>query len=203
MQTLLKEIYDKHGAIVFNGDNYTEAWHKEAAKRGLPNFKTTVDALPVLGTPEVVELFEKYNVLSKRETESRLDIYLEQYIKTINVEAKLTIEMSKTMIFPAAIRYQGELAVTCANLKAVGYTFDTDTLDKVTALVKELQDATAALEKIAAHHGGGSLLEEAKYYSTKVVPAMLAVRKAADELEGIVADDHWPLPTYQEMLFIK
>ncbi|MGO9114504.1 MAG: glutamine synthetase III [Thermoguttaceae bacterium] len=202
-QTLLKEIYDKHGAIVFNGDNYTEAWHKEAAKRGLPNLKTTVDALPVLGTPEVIELFEKYNVLSKRETESRLDIYLEQYVKTINVEAKLTVEMAKTMIFPAAIRYQGELAVTCANLKAVGYTFDTDTLDQVTALVKDLQDATAALEKIAAHHGGGSLLEEATYYSTKVVPAMSAVRKAADELEAIVADDHWPLPTYQEMLFIK
>jgi glutamine synthetase len=203
VQTLLKEIYDKHGAIVFNGDNYCEAWHKEAAKRGLPNFRTTVESLPTLGTPEVIELFEKYNVLSKREVESRLDIYLEQYIKTINVEAKLTIEMSKTMIFPAAIRYQGELAVTCANLKAIGYTFDTATLDKVTALVKELQDSTAALEKIAAHHGGDSLLDEATYYSTKVVPAMLAVRKAADELEGIVADDHWPLPTYQEMLFIK
>jgi len=203
VQALLKEIYEKHGAIVFNGDNYCEAWHKEAAKRGLPNFKTTVEALPTLRTPEVIELFEKYNVLSRRETESRMDIYLEQYIKTINVEAKLTIEMSKTMIFPAAIRYQGELAVTCANLKAVGYTFDTDTLDEVTALVKELQDTTALLEKISAHHNGDSLLEEATYYSTKVVPAMLAVRKAADELEGIVADDHWPLPTYQEMLFIK
>ncbi len=203
VQTLLKEIYDKHGAIVFNGDNYAEAWHQEAAKRGLPNFKTTVDSLPTLGTPEIIELFEKYHVLSKRETESRMDIYLEQYIKTINVEAKLTVEISKTMIFPAAIRYQGELATTCANLKAIGYTFDTDTLDKVTALVKELQDTTAALEKIAAHHGGSGLLEEATYYSTKVVPAMLTVRKAADELEGIVADDHWPLPTYQEMLFIK
>jgi glutamine synthetase len=205
VQTLLKEIYDKHGAVVYNGDNYTEAWQQEAAKRGLPNFKTTVESLPTLRTPEVIELFEKYDVLSKRETESRMDIYLEQYIKTINVEAKLTIEISKTMIFPAAIRYQGELAVTCANLKAVGYTFDTNTLDKVTAMVKELQDATAALEKIAegAHHAGGGLLEEAKYYSTKVVPAMVEVRKAADALEGMVADDHWPLPTYQEMLFIK
>ena len=203
VQTLLKEIYDKHGAIVFNGDNYCEAWHKEAAKRGLPNFRSTVESLPTLRTPEVIELFEKYKVLSRRETESRMDIYLEQYIKTINVEAKLTIEISKTMIFPAAIRYQGELAVTCANLKAVGYTFDTDTLDKVTALVKDLQDTTAALEKIAGHHGGDSLLEEATYYSTKIVPAMLAVRKAADELECVVADDHWPLPTYQEMLFIK
>ncbi len=203
VQTLLKDIYDKHGAIVYNGDNYSEDWQKEAAKRGLPNMKTTVEALQVLGTPAVIELFEKYNVLSKRETQSRLDIYLEQYVKTINVETKLTIEMSKTMIFPAAIRYQGELAKTCANLKAVGYTFDTDTLDKVTALVKELQDSTAVLEKIAAHHGGGTLLDEAKHYSTKVVPAMLDVRKAADALEAIVADDHWPLPTYQEMLFIK
>ena len=100
VQTLLKEIYDKHGAIVFNGDNYCEAWHAEAAKRGLPNFRSTVESLPTLRTPEVIELFEKYNVLSRRETESRMDIYLEQYIKTINVEAKLTIEMSKTMIFP-------------------------------------------------------------------------------------------------------
>ena len=203
VQTLLKEIYDKHSAIVYNGDGYTEAWQQEAAKRGLPNFKTTVDALPTLRSPEVIELFEKYNVLSRRETESRMDIYLEHYIKSVNVEARQTIEMSKTMIFPAAIRYQGELAVTCANLKAVGYTFDTDTLDKVTALVKELQDKTAELEKIAGHHGGGSLLDEAKYYCCKTVPAMAAVRKAADELEGIVADDHWPLPTYQEMLFIK
>ncbi len=203
VQTLLKDIYDKHGAIVFNGDNYSEAWHKEAEKRGLPNLKTTVDALPVLRSPEVMELFEKYNVLSRREMESRMDIYLEHYIKSINVEAKQTIEMSKTMIFPAAIRYQGELAVTCANLKAVGYTFDTDTLDKVTALVKELQDSTAALEKAAGHHSHGSLLEEAKCYCTKLVPAMVAVRKVADELECIVADDHWPLPTYQEMLFIK
>ena len=78
-----------------------------------------------------------------------------------------------------------------------------DTLDKVTAMVKELQDKTAELEKIAGHHGGGSLLDEAKHYCCKIVPAMAAVRKAADELEGIVADDHWPLPTYQEMLFIK
>jgi glutamine synthetase len=203
VQKLLQDIYSEHGAVVFNGDGYSEAWHQEAAKRGLPNFKTTVDSLPTLRSTEVIELFEKYNVLSRRETESRMDIYLEHYIKTVNVEAKLTVEMSKTMIFPAAIRYQGELATTCANLKAVGYTFDTDTLDKVTALVKELQDTTATLEKAAAHHGAESLLDEAKYYCCKVLPAMNAVRKAADELECIVADDHWPLPTYQEMLFIK
>lgn len=203
VQTLLKDVIEKHGAVVFNGDGYSEAWHQEAEKRGLPNFKTTVDALPVLGTPEVIALFEKYNVLTKRETESRLDIYLEQYCKSVNVESKLVVEMAKTMIFPAAIRYQSELATTCAHLKTVGYTFDTNTLDKVTALVKSLQDNTAALEKVMEHHGAKSLLDEAKHYCREVVPAMLAVRKVADELEGIVADDLWPLPTYQEMLFIK
>jgi glutamine synthetase len=203
VQMLLKDIIEKHGAIVFNGDNYSEAWHHEAEKRGLPNLKTTVDALPVLGKPEVVALFEKYKVLSPRETQSRLDIYLEQYCKTINVESKLIIEMAKTMIFPAAIRYQSELAVTCANLKAVGYTFDTNTLDKVTALVKSLQDNIAALEKTMQRHGSDGVLAEAKHYCHEVLPAMSAVRKVADELEGIVADDLWPLPTYQEMLFIK
>jgi glutamine synthetase len=202
VQTLLKDIIEKHGAVVYNGDGYTEAWHQEAEKRGLPNLKTTVDALPVLGTPEVIALFEKYNVLSKRETLSRMDIYFEQYVKTVKVEAKLVVEMSKTMIFPAAVRYQGELAGTCANLKAVGYTFDTDTLDKITALVKNLQDSTAALEKTAEEHPHG-LQEEAKYFCHKVVPAMANVRKYVDELESVVADDLWPLPTYQEMLFIK
>jgi glutamine synthetase len=202
VQNLLKQVIEKHGAIVFNGDNYTEAWHREAEKRGLPNLRSTVDALPVLIDPEVIAVFEKYGVLSKRELESRHDIYLEQYVKSVSVESKLVVEIAKTMLFPAAIRYQSELAVTCANLKAVGYTFDTNTLDKITALVKELQDSIAALEQTTAHHGG-SLLEEATHYLKQVVPAIAAVRKGADALEGMVADDLWPLPTYQEMLFIK
>ena len=133
-----------------------------------------------------------------------MDIYLEQYCKTVNVEAKQTIEMAKTMIFPAAIRYQSELAVTCANLKAVGYTFDTDTLDKVTALVKELQDSDGRLgEDRRRTTAAAACSTRRKHYCCKIVPAMAAVRKVADELEGIVADDLWPLPTYQEMLFIK
>jgi glutamine synthetase len=106
------------------------------------------------------------------------------------------------MIFPAAVRYQNELATTCTNLKQLGYTFDTDTLDEITKLVKGLQDSTTALEKSLAHHGGG-LLDEAKHFCHSVLPAMLKVREFADKLEGYVADDLWPLPTYQEMLFIK
>ena len=203
VQNLLKEIIDQHGAIVFNGDNYSEAWHREAEKRGLPNFRTTVDALPVLRDPAVVALFEKYGVLSKRETESRMDIYLEQYVKSISAESRLVVEIANTMILPAAIRYQGELAATCANLKAAGYPPHSGTLEKVTTLVQRLHEAVAELETTIEHHQDGSLLEEAKHYCSAVVPAMLAVRKVADALECNVADDLWPLPTYQEMLFIK
>ena len=203
LQKLLAEIIKEHGAIVFNGDNYSEEWHKEAKKRGLLNLKTTPEALPVLQSTAVKQLFRKYKVLTARELESRYDIYLEQYCKSVAVETKLVIEMSRTMIFPAAVRYQNELASTCANLKAVGYEFDTDTLDKVTALVKELQDSTNALEKAVAGAHATSLLAEAKHSCEAIVPAVLKVRHAADKLEGLVADDLWPLPTYQEMLFIK
>jgi glutamine synthetase len=203
VQKLLTEIIKECEPIIFNGDGYSAAWHQEAAKRGLLNLKTAVDALPMLGMPEVVELFSKYGVLSARELQSRLDIYLEQYCKSVCVEAKLTIEMAKTLIFPAAIRYQNELASTCANLKLLGYEFDTDTLDKVTELVKCLQDSITVLEKAMAHNGASDHTAEARHYCDDVVPAIASVRTYADELEGWVADDLWPLPTYQEMLFIK
>jgi glutamine synthetase len=204
LQTLLNELITEHGTVVFNGDGYSSDWHTEAARRGLLNLKTTPDALPYLLKPEVKELFTKYNVLSERELDSRFDIYVEQYIKTVMVETKLTIEMSRTLIFPAAIRYQNQLASTCANLKIVGYEFDTDTLDKMTSLVKSLQDSTNELQKKLndAHHGG-SPIEEARYCCDVIIPAIANVRQYVDELEGYVADDLWPLPTYQEMLFIK
>ena len=203
VQAVLQEIANKHSTVVFNGDGYSEAWHKEAETRGLLNLKTSVDALPQITSPEVIAVFEKYGVLSAREVASRQDIYLEQYIKTITTEAKLTVEIARTLIFPAAVRYQNELATTCTNLKQLGYSFDTDTLDEITRLVKALQDGAAAVEKTLAHHGHSGLLDEAKYFCSSVCPAMLKVREAADKLEGLVADDLWPLPTYQEMLFIK
>jgi glutamine synthetase len=204
VQKLLTEISTEAAPIIFNGDGYSDAWHQEAAKRGLLNLKNSVDALPVLEKKEIKELFEKYNVLNERELASRFEIYLEQYCKTVYSEANLTLEMAKTMIFPAAIRYQNELASTCANLKLVGYEFDTDTLDKVTELVKSLQDSISvlnmALGKVS--HGGGAH-KAAAYCASDLLPAMAMVRKYADELESWVADDLWPLPTYQEMLFIK
>jgi glutamine synthetase len=203
IQKLLTEIITECGAIIFNGDGYSATWHAEAAKRGLLNLKSAVDALPMLGKPETQALFAKYEVLSERELKSREDIYMEQYCKTVRVEALQTAEMARTMIFPAVIRYQNELASTCANLKLLGYEFDMDTLDRVTELVKALQDSIADLEKTLRHHQAGGLEEEARHFCENVLPAMNLVRKWSDELEGSVADDLWPLPTYQEMLFIK
>ncbi len=202
VEKLVQKIIKEHGAIIFNGDGYSEAWHKEAEKRGLPNNRTTPDALPAISDPEVVKAFSKYKVLSKRELVAREEIYTEQYAGVVNVEAILTLRIARTIIFPASVRYQNELAQTCTNLKANGIAFDTKTLDKITGLVKGLQDSMNDLEKAMGHHAK-NLKAEARHACDKVLPAMLAVREVADELEVYVADDLWPLPTYQEMLFIK
>jgi len=202
VEELVKTIYTECKNVVFNGDGYSEAWHKEAAKRGLPNLKTTPDSLPVIKEEEVIALFEKYKVLSRRETESRYEVYAEQYVKTIKVEANLMLEIAKTIIFPAAIRYQSELAVSLANLKAVGIETDADTLKYITKLIADLQ---GAIKKLSDAKGGmpGEAHEACDYSRDTVIPSMQALRKIVDELEGLVADDLWPLPTYQEMLFIK
>jgi glutamine synthetase len=203
VQNVIQEIMQKHDAVVFNGDGYSEAWHKEAAKRGLPNLRTTVDALPVMGTKETFDLFGKYKVLSKREMESRNDIYTEQYCKTLNVESNLVVKMAKTIIYPAAVRYQVQLASAALKMKELGYEVNTGTLDTVSNLIQDLEERVAELETQKSHHGAKSLLDEARHYCHVVLPAMQAVREVADKLEGLVADDLWPLPGYQEMLFIK
>ncbi|MCC6154004.1 MAG: glutamine synthetase III [Candidatus Hydrogenedentes bacterium] len=202
VEDLVKTVYAECKNVVFNGDGYSEAWHKEAAKRGLPNLKTTPDSLPVIKDEDVIALFEKYKVLSRRETESRYEVYAEQYVKTIKVEASLMLEMAKTIIFPAAIRYQSELAVSLANLKAVGIETDADTLKYITKLISDLQAAIKNLSDVKAGMPGEAH-EACDYSRDSVIPAMVALRKIVDELEGMVADDLWPLPTYQEMLFIK
>ena len=202
VQKLLQKIMKEHDAVIFNGDGYSEAWHKEAAKRGLPNLKTTPEALPVLTSKDVVELFTKYNVLSEAELKSRQEIYLEQYVKTVATEANLVIRMARTVIFPAAMRYQGQLAETCASLKTIGHDIKMTTLEDVTAKLRAMQAEVDKLEKLLAHEGGDTLAH-AKYMCEKVLPAMLAVRGYADALESVVADDLWPLPSYQEMLFIR
>ena len=208
VQVLLKQIINDHGAVIFNGDGYSEEWHAEAAKRGLPNNKQTIDALPAITDPAVVSMMEKYKVLTPREVASREEIYFEQYVLTLNVEARLTHEIARTIIYPAAVRYQSELAAAAANCKAAGVDFDASLLTRLSGLIKTLNEKVAALEHLneEGKHGGHGVSnpkQAAERCAKKVKPAMEAVRTVVDELETIVADDHWPLPTYQEMLFIK
>jgi glutamine synthetase len=204
VEEIVKKVWENSSSVVFNGDGYAGSWHAEAEKRGLPNLKTSAEALPVIKSPEVVALFGKYSVLSKREVESRYEVYAEQYTASVNVESNLMLEMVRTMIFPAAIRYQNELAMSLANLKAVGIEPDHHTIDKVTALIKSLQDSNDELEGLKIKEANvGGVEEHCNFVKDKVLPKMLEVRTVVDQLEGLVPDDLWPLPTYQEMLFIK
>lgn len=203
VQDLLQQIVRDHGSIIYNGDNYIEAWHKEAEKRGLPNLRNTVDALPVLISKKNTDLMEKYNVLSKREMESRYEIYMERYVKDIAVESRLTLEIAKTTVFPAAVKYQYQLASTALALRQLDKTPCTTMLDEVNALVRDLQESIRALEKVLENHVEGTTLDHAKHARDHVLPAMARVREVVDKLECIVSDEFWPLPTYQEMLFIK
>jgi glutamine synthetase len=202
VQKLLTEVITEHGAVVFNGDGYSENWHTEAAERGLPNLKTTLDAVPELIKPDTIELFEKYGVFTERELHSRYEVRLEHYALTVGVEAKLALEIGTTIIMPAALRYQTELAHNVAALKAAGMEPSTAALKAVSAPIADLEAGLGKLKAALAGHSADSALDEAKYAQEHLLPAMAEIRVAADLLEGIVADDLWPLPTYQEMLYI-
>jgi glutamine synthetase len=149
-----------------------------------------------------MELFSRYGVFNHREMHSRYEIALEQYILAIHVEAELTLEMANTAILPAAMRYQTELATNVASLTAVGVEADTATLDEVSATMAELRAGIAALRSELDHDDVESTEKHAEHAQKGLLPAMASVRTAADALEGMVADDLWPLATYQEMLFI-
>jgi glutamine synthetase len=205
IQELLPTVIKEGKKVLFNGDNYTEEWHQEAEKRGLPNIKNSVDALPIIIRKDTIELFTKYKVYSERELQSRYAILSENYTKTINIEGQLTSMMARTMILPAALRYQAEVATAVNATKAAGVdnSSQLEFLKSLTASITELQMCTAALDKALGHHGDGEPFAHAKHMRDHVVPSMNKVRAAGDKLETMVADDHWPLPTYREMLFIK
>jgi glutamine synthetase len=202
VQKLLTDVITEHGAVVFNGDGYSDNWQTEAATRGLPNLRTTLDAIPELIKPESIELFEKYGVFNERELQSRYEVRLEQYALTIGVEAKLALEIGTTVILPAAIRYQTELAQNVLALRAAGLPPSMTALESVTGRLAELESGLAELKWALAEHSAESVLDEAKHAQQELLPAMAAIRAAADALEAVVADDLWPLPTYQEMLYI-
>jgi glutamine synthetase len=205
IQELLPGIIKESKKVIFNGDNYTEEWHREAEKRGLPNLKNTIDALPVILRKDSIDLFSKYRVYSERELQSRYTILSENYVKTVNIEGQLTAMMAKTQILPAALRYQAEVATGVNATKAAGVdnSAQAGLLRGLTETISEFQAATSALEKALGHHADGDAFAHAKYMRDAVLPAMAQVRTLGDKLETVVADDLWPLPTYREMLFIK
>ena len=184
----------------------SEAWHAEAERRGLPNRRTTIDSLPDLVSAKSVRLFSKYGVLSERELHSRYEIFLESYRKTINIESQLTIQIATRMILPAALRYQAQVAEALANLKATGAVvpkIQSALLSELVAAIEDLCEATDQLVAATDEHPEGDSLTHAKHARDAIIPAMCAVRAAGDNLEGMVPDDLWPLPTYQDMLFVK
>jgi len=202
VQTLLAEIVAEHGAVIFNGNGYSDEWPIEAEQRGLKNLRTTVDALPELITPEAIELFSTYGVFTEHEAHSRFEIGVEQYVLAVTVEANLTLEIGTTTILPAATRYQTELAQNVVALKGAGVDADASGLETVSTHIAALRSGLVGLTAVIGHEHPVDPLEAATFMRDSVIPAMAAVRTAADTLETLVADDLWPLPTYQEMLYI-
>jgi glutamine synthetase len=206
IQKMLQAAIKDSKSVLFNGDNYSEAWHTEAERRGLPNRRSTIDSLPDLVSPKAVELFKKYSVFSERELHSRYEIFLEGYRKTINIESQLTIQIAQRMILPAALRYQTEVAGAISALKGTGATVpktQTAHLNELVSAIEALQGAIDHLGEVVDEPAKGDSLDHAKYARDVIIPAMGAVRAAGDQLESLAPDDLWPLPTYQEMLFIK
>ena len=203
VQNFIQHVIEEHSAIIFNGDGYSEAWHKEAARRGLPNLRASPEAMRQFSTPEALHVFTQHQVLNKQELKARQDIYFEQYCKSVRTEARITIRTARTIIYPAAMRYQGELAATCASMKAIDMEYKAITLSELTTKLRAMQQAVLALEHLLDAVPRKELQEEAGYCCDKILPAMSEARRWADALESIVADDLWALPSYQEMLFIK
>jgi glutamine synthetase len=204
IQAIIKESYGAHRKAVFNGNGYSEEWVKEAERRGLPNIRSSVDALPILVQKETIELFEAHKVLSKAESESRYHIYLEKYSKQINIEAGVMVDMSKRIIFPAAGSFAAALARDSAALASIGAA--TAALEKrakrVAELAGDIFDETEKLERVLTEAQELSdVFAQAKAYRDKVFSQMVALRAKVDAAEKLVDKKSWPLPTYEELLF--
>ena len=193
-----------HGNAVFGGDGYSSDWHKMAVEqRGLKNLPTTADALPYLNDKSVIELFESTGVLSPVELASRYEVYSEQYIMSIEVEAKLVVDMATTAIYPAAAGYLSDLAITAASMADLGVEMDSSLATAVAEKANAMMASVAKLSAALAVEDFDSTDAHLAYMADDVRGHMDAVRANADALEGLIADDLWPLPKYQEMLFIK
>ena len=202
--TVLQELMREHGDVVFGGNGYSEDWHAAAVEeRGLRNLPTTADALPVLREQSVIDLFERTGVLSPVELESRYEVYAEQYILSIGVEAKLAVELAKTVIYPATMSYVSSLAATVNSASYLGVELKPAGIKKIAEETNAMMATVAQLEEALANHHFESTEAHMKYCAGPLRSLMDKVRKHADALEVEVADEYWPLPKYREMLFIR
>lgn len=204
VKALLKDTVKKHRRVVFDGDNYSEAWHEEAEKRGLPHLRTAADALPSLKTKKAQDMFSKFGVLNKRELGARTEVMFETYNTVIGIEARTLISMLRREVLPGALRYQAEVAGTVAATEAAGISADASKaqLELLIELIEKLLGAVQEVEQ-AERHESGDGAKHAAHVRDKLLPAMLQARQASDALEQIVPDDLWPLPRYSELLFVK
>ena len=204
IKEIIKDSYTRHRRVVFNGNGYADEWLKEAERRGLPNIRSTVDALPVLLQKDTIELFERHKVMSRAEAESRFHIYLEKYSKQINIEAGVMIDMSKRMLFPAVGSFAATLARDAGSLAAIGASSASmeKRAKRLADLSGEIYEETERLEKVLAEaQETDEALLQAKCYRDKVVPQMASLRAKVDAAEKLVEKRRWPLPTYEELLF--
>ena len=200
---VLKRTMDEHGAVVFGGDGYSSEWHSKAVEeRGLENLRTSADALPVLERPEIRDLFQRQGVLTPVELESRFEVYAEQYILAIEVEARLVLRMARTQIYPVAMAYLDRLSQSLRNQEALGMTADRSVAAQLAGLCQALLRDCLALEEALQHHSEG-VENHLRHCADGLLPRMGTIRQSADALELLIDDSSWPLPTYQEMLFMR
>jgi glutamine synthetase len=200
---VLQQVMQQHGNVIFGGNGYSEEWHRMAVEeRGLENLRTTADALPVLARPAIRELFERTGVLTPVELQSRFEVYAEQYILAIEVEAKLAVQIARTQVYPAAMRYLGELAESLKLQSSLGMEVSPETSRQVASFCQQLMDLSGQLQTALdqAPHGTEAHL---RHCADTLVPLMDQLRTSVDGLETLVDDNLWPLPSYQEMLFVR
>ncbi len=205
VKAITHDFLKDHSRIIFNGDNYTEEWVKEAERRGLPNARNMVDAVKVITTPKSIDLFTKHGVFTERELHSRYEILLENYIKTIHIEATTAIAMVRREIIPAVIRFTAEVATSYNEIKATGLPLSTSTqeelLSQISSLLASANEKVNSLEAALAKLDGQDIEAKAEGYRDSVFAMLNQLRNDVDKLETLVDKEFWPLPTYAEMLF--
>ncbi len=205
LRHVLRHTYQQHRRIVFNGDNYSPAWLREAERRGLLNLTNAVDAIERLTDPKNRELFARYGVLNDRELEARQQVLFDQYSKTTVIEAETAAWIARTMVFPAAVAYVRELAQAARELRSQRLPCQSipRVLRELAALTDDLDAHLAALQEVLQHAPTNGSAERAAYARDQILPRLNELRPIVDALERLVADHLWPLPSYREMLFVK